>query len=481
MSTTVGSLRDRVEAIVSGHQARWVHLADRIWEHAEVGLHEYRSARLQVEELEAHGFRVESGAGGMPTAFVATYRRGDGTPAIGFLGEYDALPGLSQARSPERRPLKEGAPGHGCGHNLLGTAAMGAAVAVRYLLEEFDLPGTVRYFGCPAEETLVGKVFMARDGCFDGLDACLTWHPASLNMVWDGPSLAMNSVKFRFRGRASHAAADPHHGRSALDAVELMNVGVNYLREHMPPDARIHYVITRGGAEPNVVPAEAEAWYYVRAPGRDETEELYQRVLDCAAGAALMTGTTFETEFLAACYNTLINHTLNEVLHRALEAVGPPAFDDTDHEFARRLSESVPPAQKAAALRAAKAPADLFDKVLHDRVDRPFDPGRIGHGSTDVGDVSWIVPTAQLGTACVPLGTPGHSWQFTAAAGSGIGHKGMLTAAKAMAVAGLELLTDTTLLEKARAEFLAATEGQGYRSPLPEGAKPPVHQLEPDG
>lgn len=476
MAPTSG-LAARALAHVDRLRGRLQAVADRVWEYAELGLQEVKSSAAQQEELRAHGFAIEAGVAGMPTAFVAGYTVAGGGPCIGFLGEFDALPGLSQERVPVRRPRQEGAPGHGCGHNLLGTAAMGAAIALRYALEEAGVPATVQYFGCPAEETLVGKTFMVAHGLFDGVDAAITWHPGDLNTVWTGSSNAVNSVKFRFSGKTAHAAADPHRGRSALDAVELMNVGTNYLREHMPPDARIHYSITDGGGQPNVVPATAEVWYYVRAPRRDQVEELYARVVDCARGAALMTGTSFEIEFLAACYNLLPNAVMEEVLFEALEAVGPPAFDDADRAFAAKLAESIPPEQKAEALRNAKAPPDLFDAVLHERVDRPFDPGRLMHGSTEVADVSWVTPTGQITTACVPLGAPGHSWQWTASVGSSVGAKGMLTATKAMALAGLRLITDRDALARARAEFRERTRDGGYKSPLPEGARPPIGRL----
>jgi len=301
-------------------------LSDQIWEYAEVGLQEVRSAKIQQEFLQAEGFEIKSGVAGMPSAFVASW--GSGSPVIGFLGEYDALPGLSQKVSPVKEPLRRGEPGHGCGHNLLGVGGLAAAAALKHELASSRLSGTVRYYGCPAEETLVGKVFMVKDGLFDDVDIVLDWHPSTVNMVRNVTSNAMNSVKFSFHGVTAHAAGDPHNGRSALDAVELMNVGANYLREHIVEKARIHYVITDGGGEPNVVPEHSEVWYYVRAPERTQVEEINSRLLDVARGAALMTETSFDTRFLAACYNLLPNTVVNRLLHRMMEEVGPSRWTE---------------------------------------------------------------------------------------------------------------------------------------------------------
>ncbi len=452
-------------------------LSDRIWELAEVGLQEHQSSALLAEELAKAGFEVTSGVADMPTAFVATY--GSGKPVVAILGEYDALPGLSQKAVPRREPLREGAPGHGCGHNLLGVAGVAAAIALKEEMESSGLGGTVRYYGCPAEETLVGKVFMVRDGLFDDVDAALTWHPAALNSVWAASSLANNSAKFRFYGRSAHAAANPDMGRSALDAVEIMNVGANYLREHVVEKARIHYVITRGGGEPNVVPAEAEVWYYVRAPKREQVEEIYQRLLLCAKGAAIMTETEYDVEFLAGCYQYLPNRVLGKLLHQNLRKVGAPPFDEADRQFARQLRETFAPGQQEAAVSRFKELAEeLRGKDLHDGVLPLRESDEVMPGSTDVGDVSWVVPTAQFATACTVIGAAGHSWQMTATSGMSIGHKGMLTAAEVLALTVRDLLTRPEVLAEAREEFRRATEGSPYRCPLPQGARPPHHQLE---
>lgn len=448
---------------------------DRIWELAEVGLQEYKSSQLLAAELEKAGFKVERGVAEMPTAFTATW--GSGRPKIGFLAEYDALPHLSQKASPVREPLRHDAPGHGCGHNTYGAAVLGAVLALKEEMVRDNLPGTIVFFGCPAEETLIGKVFMARAGLFDDLDCALTWHPGAFNTVSLSSSNAMNSAKFTFYGRSSHAAGDPENGRSALDAVELMNVGVNYLREHIIEEARIHYVITKGGGEPNVVPAEAQVWYYVRAPRRQDVDAIFARVLKIAEGAALMTETTFKVDLLAACYNMLPNEALSAVLYEAMKKAGPPQWTLAEIEFAKEISKSFAPGQKEALIRATKLPPEYGEKYLDDTIAPIFDRGEIMKGSTDVADVSWVTPTAQINTCCQAIGSPGHSWQFVASSGMSIAHKGLELAAKTLAIAGSELLRNPELIEQARAEFAAATKGQPYQCAIPADVKPPLDQL----
>jgi aminobenzoyl-glutamate utilization protein B len=460
---------------IEEHGKALTDLSDRIWEFAEVGLQEFKSAKAQEDFLREQGFQIDSGVAGMPTAFVATW--GSGKPVIGFLGEFDALPGISQKPLPTKEVLKEGAPGHGCGHNLLGVGALGAAVAMAKEMEAGGISGTVKYFGCPAEETLVGKVFMARASVFEGVDAAITWHPGTLNGVSNNSSNAMNSVKFRFFGRTAHAAGDPHHGRSALDAVELMNIGANYLREHVIEKARLHYVITDGGGEPNVVPAHAEVWYYVRAPERGQVDEIYEWLLDIAKGAALMTKTTFEVRLLAACYNYLPNAAINRLLQKHFEALGPVTWTEEELEFARKMNESFAPGQREAGLKAMKAPKELYTQLINDTIIPWRDDEPPMAGSTDVGDVSWVTPTGQMGTATGVLGQPGHSWQVTACSGMSIGHKGMLYAAKVMALAGLDLATDPEQLKAARDEWREATKDNPYQCPVPEGIEPPLDQL----
>jgi aminobenzoyl-glutamate utilization protein B len=464
----------QVVSWVDGHRDELTRLSDEIWRLAEVGLREFRSAELQEAYLKGKGFTVESGIAHMPTAFVAAW--GTGEPVIAFLGEYDALPHLSQAAAPEKKALVEGAPGHGCGHNLLGVAAVASAAALREELSSRGLSGTVRYYGCPAEESASGKVYMVHHGLFDDVDAAITWHPGAFNSVGMKSSLAVINVVFRFKGRTAHAAADPHHGRSALDGVELMNVGANYLREHIIEKARMHYVITDGGGEPNVVPAQAAVWYYVRAPEREQVEEVYGRLCDVARGAALMTGTGLEIDLLGGSHNLLPNRALAELAHRKLTEVGPNSYTAEELEFGRRIQAGLPPGQREAGLRMMKAPAEMLTQVYHEGImlfstdETPFP------ASTDVGNVSWVTPTVSMGAATGPLGQPGHSWQVVAASGMSAGHKGMLLAAKVMGLTGLELVERPEVLAKARDEWAERRRDRAYRSPLPEGADRPPEQ-----
>jgi len=447
-------------------------VAKDIWDHPQIALQETYASALLARELEADGFSIEWGAGGMSTSFVATW--GSGAPIIGFLGEYDALPGLSQAVSADKQVIDPGGPGHGCGHNLYGTACMGSVMALKRLMEEDDVGGTIRFYGCPAEEQVVGKVLMARDGVFDDLDAAITWHPGSNNIAWNGSSLALNSFKVNFHGVASHAAAAPHLGRSALDGVMLMDVGMNYLREHVMSEARIHSVVTSGGDAPNVVPAYAQVWYYIRAPEREQVDTMYERVLDIARGAALMSGTTHEIEFVAGCYEVLPNNTLSDLMLEKMQAVNDLTFTVEERRFARQLQASFPDKSvQGACERVQKA---AREDTITESIENPLWTQVLPHadralpveGSTDVGDVSWITPTGQVTSCCWPMGTPAHSWQMVASSGSSIGSKGMLFAAKTMALTGLELLKSPDLLEQAGKEFHEAKNGITYKSALPE-------------
>jgi aminobenzoyl-glutamate utilization protein B len=452
------------------------YLARAIWEHPEIALEERYACNLLADEIEAAGFTVERNIGQMPTAFVATW--GSGAPIIGILGEYDALPGLSQEMSPDRSPIKQGGPGHGCGHNLFGVACFGAALALKERMERENIPGTIRFYGCPAEETLVGKTFMAKAGVFDDLDAALSWHPGDTNTVWASSSLAMNSFKVNFHGVTSHAAADPHNGRSALDGAQLMDIGVNYLREHIIPEARIHSVITSGGQAPNVVPAYAQIWYFVRAPRRDQVDAIYQRVLDIAKGAALMSGTTYDIDFLTGCYELLPNLTLSRLLLEKMQSVSDLAFTDEEQAFGKKLQETFPPGtlQQSLAITQRMVTAELdesmLDTPLWEQVLPHTETYMVMPGSTEVGDVSQITPTGQITTTCWPLGTPGHSWQIVASSGSSVGAKGMLFAAKALALAAFDLLTKPDLLAEVKTEFAQKSKGKKYVSPIPENGYP---------
>lgn len=465
-----------VEAYIDDREELLSYLAKAIWERPEVALTEQFASKLLADELEANGFTVQRGVGQLPTAFVATW--GSGSPIIGILGEYDALPGLSQQVATSHNPIVTGGPGHGCGHNLFGVACLGAALAIKEMMEQQGISGTLRYYGCPAEETLVGKTFMAAAGVFDDLDAALTWHPGDTNMVWYGSSLAMNSFKVNFHGVTAHGAADPHNGRSALDGVMLMDVGVNYLREHIIPEARIHSVVTHGGQAPNVVPAYAQAWYFVRAPRRDQVEEIYQRVLDIAKGAALMSGTTHDIEFITGCYELLPNRTLSRLLLEKLQSLGEIHFTEEEQAFAKQLQSTFLPSALRQSFENLQNVVDveldptLLDKPLWGQILPHKEVSITLPGSTEVADVSHITPTAQINTTCWPVGTPGHSWQIVACSGSSIGFKGMQLAAKAIALAGLDLFQRPDLLAEAQAEFKQRTNGKRYVSPLPENARP---------
>ena len=463
-------LEEQVLYFLDANEPKFVDLAKAIWEHPELGIQETFASRLIAEQLEAAGFSVEMGTGQMPTAFVASW--GEGEPVIGILGEYDALPGISQNVSPVHDPIKEGGAGHGCGHNLLGVGALGAVLAAKEVMEKENIRGTLRYYGCPAEETLVGKVYMARDGVFDDLDAALTWHPGYVNSLWVSIAVAMNSFKVNFHGIAAHAGGSPELGRSALDGVQLMDVGVNYMREHVPQNARIHCVITNGGQAPNVVPPYAQVWYYVRAPNREQVDSIYAWMLDIAQGAALMTGTTCDVEFLTGCYNTLHNDVIGDLLMERLKQVGAPEFTDQERSFAYKLQETFPSGSIEKSLEHYEMTREQVGDPLCDRIIEPCDKKKIMGGSTDVGDVSYITPTAQIITCCEALGTPGHSWQTVAVSGSSIGFKGMMVAAKVLALTALDLQTKPDLLQAARQEFEQSTADNKYVSSLPKGAVP---------
>ncbi|MCD6241587.1 amidohydrolase [Candidatus Bathyarchaeota archaeon] len=459
---------------IEGNKERIIEICDKIWEYAELGLIEYKSSKLLADELEKHGFKLERGVADMPTAFIASW--GEGKPVIGIMGEYDALPGLSQKKVPYPEPLEPGKPGHGCGHNIYGASGMAAAIAVKNAMEKYGLKGTVRFYGCPAEENFSGKVYMVRDGLFNDVDAVISHHPSTMNAVTLVSSLAVNSAKFHFHGKASHAGASPEHGRSALDAVELMNVGVNYLREHIIQDARIHYIIEKGGDQPNIVPAYARSWYYVRAPEREELEEIYNWILDIAKGAAMMTRTKLEVEFVEGCYNLIPNRTIAELIVKNMREIGTPKYSEEDLKFAKEIAKTIPPEVKVAQLKKAKRPGweRLIDKLIDDEIPDPWGEGELTHGSTDVADVSWQAPTVEFKTAAWVLGTPAHSWQAVAQSGVGLGHKSAIFAAKVMAATAIDLLTNQQIIAKAKEEHKKRIGGKQYKSPVPPGHKPPI-------
>lgn len=460
-----------------------VNVSDRIFDFAEIGFHEFKTAKLYEEVLKSEGFQVEMGLAGMPTAFKAVY--GEGKPVIGLLAEYDALPELSQKGGcTERIPRDDENPdGHGCGHNLLGAGTLAAALAMKKYLEENPGKGTVILFGCPSEEKGNGKTIMARDGIFDGVDAALTWHPMAVNEAWTVSTLANVSVFFRFKGVTAHAAAAPEQGRSALDAAELMSVGVNYLREHIIPEARIHYAYRDvGGIAPNVVQGSSCVHYFVRAPKSWQVQEIYKRVIDVAEGAAKMTGTEMTYELYAGLSDYIPNRTLTTVVHEYMNELGAPEYTEEDFALAKKfLLETSTEAEletKKSNFRKMFG-ADKLDDIMEHPLHTSILPlnwnGAPMAGSTDVGDASYVMPTAQLTMACSTLGTASHTWQMTAHGNTEIAHKAMLQAGKVLAMTGIRLFEDQEVLEKARAEWLEETGGV-YECPIPKDIKPRLNE-----
>ena len=458
---TPSTLQQDLVRYLDARQPELVAINQDIWGYAEVGLQEYRSAARLVGVLKKAGFRVREGVSGMPTAFVAEY--GSGKPVIGILAEYDALPELSQDATPDRKAVVGRTTGHGCGHSALGTAAVGSALAVRAMYDKYGLKGTIRVYGTPAEETVIGKVFMTLDGQFNDLDACLHWHPGTQNRIYYGGSKALISAKFTFTGLASHASASPEKGRSALHAVELMNAGVNAMREHVKETSRIHCVITNGGGQPNVVPATAQVWYFTRGNTHEDAEYLYDWVCEIAEGAAKMTRTKVQVHVDTDCHEIIPNRPLSQLIARNFKRMGPPQFDAADLTFARQLQE---PLRTDFGLTDTKP----LDETIEDLPEKPY-PAE--GGSTDVGDISWFVPTSGLATVCFAAGSPGHSWQNVAAIGSPIGHKGMMAAAKVLALSAVDLLQDPELLRAAKADFHEQLKDRKYTTKIPTGQKAP--------
>jgi aminobenzoyl-glutamate utilization protein B len=439
----------RARADTSWDQAR------KIWEWAEVGYHEDRSSALLADSLQAAGFQVERGVAGIPTAFIATI--GTGKPVIAILGEYDALPGLAQESVPQRRQRPGNSAGHGCGHHLFGVASASASIALAEQLRAGALRGTLRFYGCPAEEGGSAKAFLVRAGLLSDCDAVLHWHPSSTNSAGDESSQARIAAKFRFRGKSAHAAGAPEQGRSALDAVELTNHAAELLREHTPDFTRIHHVITAGGSAPNVVPDFAEAFYYIRHPRADVVRKLYPRLLKCAQAGALGTETELETEYLGGIVEILPNDTLGGVVRANLLRLNDLDYDDAEKTFAASIRPTLDQPLPLESL-----------KTVMDR------KGSLGKGSTDVGDVSWVAPTAGFSTACWVPGTPAHSWQAVAAGGTSIGRKGMILAARVLAATASDLFGNPKTLDDARAEHRRRLSGRAYMSLLGENQKPPL-------
>ena len=417
------------------HQAHYASIAMSIWEYAEMGYQEEKSSALLQSTLADAGFKITRRVAEIPTAFVAEY--GKGGPIIAILGEFDALPGLSQ-KAVNYKVSNGKKAGHACGHHLFGTASAAAAISLKNYLKTTKLPGRIRFYGCPAEEGGSGKVYMTRAGLFDDVDLALHWHADSKNAANPRPALANKSAKFRFYGRSAHAASAPQEGRSALDAVEAMNYMTNLMREHMDSSARIHYVITRGGEAPNVIPDFAEVYYYSRHPRRDEVIKLFDRIVKAAEGAAMGTGTTMDYEMIGGTHDVLFLENLQKRVHRNLVKVGGYTYTPQEREFAEGISKT------------------LNKPLLMDYVEgvEPYNPNAKAGGSTDVGDVSYTVPTAGLRAATWVPGTPGHSWQAVAAGGTSIGTKGMMVAAKALALTGMQLFDDPSIIQTAKKEFI---------------------------
>ena len=471
-----------IQNLVSAKADTAIALAKEIWGYAELSYEEVRSSSALIAALKKEGFSIEEGIAGIPTAFTATFSRGSGKPVVGFLAEYDALSGLSQkAACPVQEPIQEGGDGHGCGHNLLGAGSYAAAVALKDYLEKENKDGTVIFFGCPAEEGAGSKQFIARAGYFDNVDFAYTWHPATINEVGSWGDVAIMGANFTFDGVAAHAGGEPHLGRSALDACELMNIGCNYLREHMIDTARIHYAYSDpGGTAPNVVQSHAVIKYEVRAPKVSQVQELFTRVVDVAKGAALMTGTKMQYEITMAFSDYVPNRTLGALVDQCMRELGAPDWTEEDFAVASKFLRTYPRSTMVGIrekLGSFFEPEELdtalakpLDQVIH-----PFNPKETGYhsGSTDVGDVGYATPTVSFNVATACLGNVGHSWQNTAFACSDIGFKGMLRAAEILTLAAVRTMEQPELIAKARAE-LRQKNGGSYQCPLPEYVTPPI-------
>lgn len=442
-------------AAVERQAADLAGLADQIWAFAETALRETRSSKALADYAERQGFAVERGVAGLPTAFVASY--GEGRPVIGILGEYDALPGISQQASPEKAALEAGAAGHGCGHNLFGAASLGAAVAVKERIAAGKMKGTVRFYGTPAEEAVGGKSYMAREGLFDDLDAVLVWHPDASVRADTKSSQAIVDLLVEFRGKAAHAAYDPWNGRSALDGATLFTHAIDLMREHVRPSVRMHYVITGGGQVPNVIPEKAAVWIWLRDAKRTVVDELLARTRQAAEGAALAAGVESEVKVQGGSWEMLVNMAGARLLHKNLTWLGPLQFTAEEQQFAKKIQ---------AATGVAEKGLDGSIQPLEDK------PGEPEGGSTDVGDVSWIVPTLHLSVATAPVDAPWHAWPVVACAGMSIGHKGLVYAAKALAATGLDLLADPQALAAVRRDFEERRGEVAYKGYIPAGPPP---------
>ncbi len=442
-------------ASIEKHESELTQLSDQVWRFAETALRETQSAKVLADYAGQQGFTVQRGVAGMPTAFTATY--GEGKPVIGIMGEYDALPGISQKASAVKEPLEVGAAGHGCGHNLFGAGSLGAAVAIKELIEAGKLKGTIRFYGTPAEEAIGGKVYMGRDGLFSDVDVCFAWHPATETGSDTESSQAIVDFTVEFMGKASHAAYDPWNGRSAVDALEIFTHALNMMREHVRPTVRMHYVIQKGGDVPNVIPEYSRLWCWVRDSKRDGVEHLLERARKIADGAALAAGVESKFSITGGSYELLANFTGQRTLDSNLQWLGPLKFSEEEQLFARQI-------QKATGVP---------EKGLNEQI-RPFNekPGDPEGGSTDVGDISWIVPTIHLSVTTSPDGAPWHGWPVVASGGMSIGHKGLVYAAKALAATMVDMFKDPAKREAIRKEFAEQTKGTTYKAYVPDGPPP---------
>ena len=456
------------------HQLRFTTMADEIWDNPELQFVEFKASKLQADFLAREGFRITWDLGGISTAFVAEW--GSGKPIIAFAGEYDALPGLSQKDQNTPHPISAGDPGHGCGHNLLGTGCLAAAVAFKTWLAGTGQTGTVRYYGCPAEEGGSGKVFMGRDGAFDDLDATFNWHPWYINSAMKGSLLSVNRYYFRFRGQSAHAAADPYSGRSALDALELMNIGVNYLREHVTDDVRLHYIILKGGLAPNVVPDYAESYYYVRAFDPENLEDVSQRVIRIAEGAAMMTDTEVEIVYKSGSTRVLSNETLADLQFEIMRELGGINFTVDEQAYAAEVNRHFGDANVKTMIERYGVEPKSAEQALIGEVLPSADKDVVSPGSSDIGDMSWYAPCSMLQTATWASRAAAHSWGVVATGRTSIGHKGMMYAAKVMAVSAAELVLSPDMVARAQEEFREAVERTPYVCPIPADVLPPQHK-----
>ena len=442
---------------IDDHSEELGRVSREIWEHPEASEKEFFACRTLEDLLEKHGFTVDRNPlAGLDTAFKASF--GNGRPVIGILAEYDALPGLAQREASCIQPVPGQEFGHGCGHNLLGTAAAGAAIALKNVMERDRIPGTVVLYGCPSEEIMMGKIVMTKAGVFDDLDAAISWHPGDRNRASEESYQAMLSLEYHFSGKASHAAMAPEEGFSALDAVELMDVGVNYLREHVPQGGQMHYVILDGGSKPNIVPDKAAVWQFIRANTGEDVRRIAKRMDDIAEGAAKMTGTTFTRKVLTGCNETLIVPALVETMDDVMKSV-PQMWTQEEEQFAREILQNLGMTKESTETRFGSG---SWAHPLHSGAQEPTGRTVDILGSSDLSDVSWVVPTCMLFAACYPYGTPNHTWAVTACAGSSIGRKGMIYAAKVMAETGLRLMKDRELREKVKESFKKSAGGRKY-------------------